>query len=370
MLPQGLGVRLLNFLRIGRRVETVMSAPAAPLGPTRVRGATDHIILLDGTLGTLEPGHETNIGRLYKMLCAAPATRRRSIYYEAGVQWHLWRDTVDVALGRGINLQIRRTYGWLASRYRPGDRIFLFGYSRGAYAVRSLAGILDQVGLLHADHATERNVMLAWRYYQNGASAPGRARFAQRFCHSGVEVEMIGVFDTVKALGVRLPLFWMLSAPQHEFHNHALSRVVRHGFHALALDETRAAFAPVLWDTGTGDSWKGRIEQVWFRGAHSDIGGQLGMWEAARPLANIPLVWMCERAERFGLVLPDNWRAGLTMDADAPSYGTMRAWGRAFLLRARRKVGADRSESIHPTARAPRRAVSRFKWMRHPSTKH
>jgi len=359
-LPQNLGGRLLKFLRIGRRVEAFVTPPALP-GPVRTRGAVDHVILLDGTLGALEPGQETNIGRLYNMLRAAPSPVRRSIYYEAGVQWHLWRDTADVAMGRGINRQIRRTYGWLASHYRPGDRIFLFGYSRGAYAVRSLAGIMDQVGLLQTGHATERNVMLAWRYYQNGSGAPGRARFAERFCHASAEVEMIGVFDTVKALGVRLPLLWTFSEPQHEFHNHALSRVVRHGFHALALDETRSAFAPVLWDTGAGDGWQGRIEQMWFRGAHSDIGGQLGGWEAARPLANIPLVWMCERAERFGLTLPEGWRARLVTDATAPAYGTMRAWGRAFLLRTRRKVGADRSEAIHPTARPPADVIARMR---------
>lgn len=74
--------------------------------------------------------------------------------------------------GPGINRQIRRAYGYLASRYRPGDRIFLFGYSRGAFAVRSLAGIMDRVGLLRADQATERNVQLAYRHYRAGGKAP------------------------------------------------------------------------------------------------------------------------------------------------------------------------------------------------------
>ncbi|MCX8507479.1 MAG: DUF2235 domain-containing protein, partial [Rhodobacteraceae bacterium] len=235
-----------------------------------------------------------------------------------------------------------------------GDRIFLFGYSRGAYAVRSLAGILDQVGLLRADAATERNVMLAWRYYQTLDCPPAEAEFTRRFCHPTVEVEMIGVFDTVKALGVRLPLLWMWTEPQHEFHNHALSKVVRHGFQALALDETRAVFRPVLWDTSAGD-WRGRVEQVWFRGAHGDVGGQLGGFEVARPLANIPLVWMLERAERFGLRLPEGWRGRLPCGAEAPGVGTTRGWGKAFLLRARRQGGHDPSERIHPTAVACRR---------------
>lgn len=344
--------RLMKLLRIGRRVETHVPAPQP--ASVKVRAPTDHVILLDGTLGALDPAHETNIGKIYQMLRAAPRSARLSLYYEAGVQWHVWRDTANVAMGRGINRQIRRAYGWLASHYRPGDRIFLFGYSRGAYAVRSLAGIMDQVGLVRAEEATERNILLAWRYYQTAEATPGREGFSRRYCHSSAEVEMIGVFDTVKALGVRLPFLWMWTEPHHEFHSHALSHVVRHGFQALALDETRTVFDPILWDTSAGD-WQGRVEQVWFRGAHGDVGGQLAGHEEARPLANIPLAWMLERVERFGLPLPAGWRADLAIDPAVHGIGTTRGWGKAFLLRARRKVGRDRSESIHPTAQASRR---------------
>jgi uncharacterized protein (DUF2235 family) len=343
--------KLLWVLRIGRRVETH--------APPRGRAPCDHIILLDGTLGTLDPGRETNIGRIYRLLKSLPASAHLSLYYEAGVQWHMWRDTPDVAMGRGINRQIRRAYGWLATRYRPGDRIFFFGYSRGAYAVRSLAGVIDQVGLLRAEHATERNVQLAYRYYQRDPESPGERVFRKRFCHAQVAIEMIGAFDTVKALGLRLPLVWSWTEPQHGFHNHALSPVVKNGYHALALDETRAAFDPVMWDS-TGGDWDGRLEQVWFRGAHSDVGGQLVGFEAARPLSNIPLVWMLEKAEASGLRLPDGWRAGLATDPAAPSIGTARGWGKAFVLRARRQVGRDPSESVHPTARA--RKVERSFW--------
>ena len=81
--------------------------------------------------------------------------------------------------GRGLNRQIRRAYGWLASHYREGDRIFLFGYSRGAYAVRSLAGVIDRVGLLRREHATERGVQLAYRHYQNGPDTVAAAAFAR-----------------------------------------------------------------------------------------------------------------------------------------------------------------------------------------------
>ncbi|WP_095590170.1 DUF2235 domain-containing protein [Actibacterium ureilyticum] len=318
------------------------------------RQPVTHVIILDGTNSSLDPGSETHAGTLYKLLCEMPATAQMSLYYDAGIQWMHWRRTHDVAFGRGINRQIRRAYGYLASRYHPGDRIFLFGYSRGAFAVRSLAGVMDRVGLLTAEHAIERNVRLAYRHYENAPISDTAEVFARQFCHDRVTVEMVGVWDTVKALGIRLPLFWMLTEPRHAFHNHALSDVVRHGYHALALDETRAAFRPLLWRCPP--DWTGRAEQVWFRGAHGDVGGQLGGYEPARPLANIPLVWMLDKAEGCGLSLPPGWRDRFPCDATAPSVGTTRGWGKLFLYRRRRRIGWDASERLHETARDHPRA--------------
>jgi len=301
-------------------------------------------------MSSLDPGMETHAGTTYKLLCELPGAVRPSLYYEAGVQWPNWRRTHEVAFGRGINRQIRRAYGYLASRYRPGDRIVLLGYSRGAYAVRSLAGVIDSVGLLQAMHATERNVMQAYRHYECGPSSEAAQAFARRYCHDRAEVEMVGVWDTVKALGVRLPLFWKFTAQHHDFHNHELGQVVRHGFHALALNETREAFAPVLWSCPP--DYSGRVEQVWFRGTHGDIGGHLNGEEASRPLANIPLVWMLDKLEACDVALPRGWRARFPSDVTAPSVGTLRGWGKLFLLRRRRVPGRDRSESLHPTAAA------------------
>lgn len=310
------------------------------------RTAQTHVIILDGTLSSLVPLCQTNAARLY----TAISGQGLSVYYAPGLQWANWRSVVDVATGKGINRQIRRAYGWLASRYRPGDRVYLYGYSRGAYAVRSLAGVIDRVGLLRRDQATARRVRAAYRHYECTQGTDAAEAFSRVHCHGRVEIEMIGVWDTVKSLGLNAPVLWRLSEKVHAFHNHDLSGIVRNGFHALAHDETRVAFSPVLWTSHAG--FAGRVEQVWFPGAHGDVGGQLGGFEAARPLANLSLVWMLQRASECGLPLPDGWRAGIKTDALAPARGTLRGHGRFLMTRKRRKIGADPSERVHESVHA------------------
>ncbi|MWD27260.1 DUF2235 domain-containing protein [Aquicoccus sp. SCR17] len=308
------------------------------------RGPRTHVIILDGTMSSLAEGEETNAGLTFKLLRETGSAN--NLYYEAGIQWHNWKSTHHMLMGRGINRQIRRAYGFLASRYRPGDRIFLFGYSRGAYAVRSMAGVIDRVGLLKAEHATSRNIRQVYRLYEFGADGPTARRFAELYCHAESPIEMIGVWDTVKALGLRLPFVWQLTESNHAFHNTELGPAIRRGYHALARDETRAVFEPVLW-TCPDDGSACQVEQVWFPGTHGDIGGQIGDFAAARPLANIPLVWMLEKAEGCGLVLPEGWRDRFPMDAKAPSVGTWRGWGKIFLIRSGRVIGRDRSERLY-----------------------
>lgn len=345
---KGRALSLFNRLQSWFRRTPTASSQGGGVEGHFGRGAVDHIIILDGTMSSLDAGQESNAGLVFKLLAESGKHVTRRLYYEPGVQWVDWAQITDVARGRGINRQIRRAYGVLASHFHPGDRIFLLGYSRGAYAVRSLAGVLDQMGLLKREHATERNVQQAYRHYQLDPQGHAAKEFARKFCHEVVPIEMVGVWDTVKALGIRLPFFWMLTEQEHAFHSEALGHSIKHGFHALALHETRVVFDPVLWTCPP--NWAGNIEQVWFRGAHADIGGQIGNFQAARPLANIPLVWMLERMEGCGITLPEGWRHRFPCDADAPMVGTWRGFGALFLLRKPREVGRDASEHVHPTA--------------------
>ncbi|MCF3973177.1 DUF2235 domain-containing protein [Paracoccus salsus] len=313
------------------------------------RPITIHVVLMDGTFASLAEGRRSSIGRIHALLSGAmgelPSPRPRlRLHYGMGQQWNKLRTLPELAMGRALERRIIDAYGWLASGYRKGDLIFLIGYSRGAFAVRSLTGMIGRVGLLRAEAATERNTRTAWNYYRNGGSEKYMARFRARRCWPAAPIRMVGCFDTVTAFGVRLPFLWMLAEPRFRFHDAHLVAEVEHGFQALALDETRAAFAPILWDD---NCLAERIEQTWFRGAHADIGGQLRGLEFARPLANIPLVWMLGRAESVGLPLPSGWRDQFPCDPTAPPIGSWRFWGKAFLARAPRMSGRFDTEALH-----------------------
>ena len=201
-------------------------------------------------MSSLDPDCIGNAGQAYRLLREMGSAV--SIYYAPGLQLSHWRKAGDVIAGRGINRQIQKAYSWLASRYRPGDRIFFLGFSRGAFAVRSLAGIIDRVGLLRADAATERNVRDVYRHYRFTPDSQGAQDFARVNCHAEVEIEMMGVWDTVKSLGLNLPWLWRLSVPKHAFHNDALGPSIKRGYQALARNETRVAYSPVMWKTGRG----------------------------------------------------------------------------------------------------------------------
>ncbi|WP_323716718.1 DUF2235 domain-containing protein [Paracoccus aminovorans] len=310
-----------------------------------------HIVLMDGTFASLTQGRRSSIARIHAMLSGmiGPLPAPVRLHYAPGQQWDAWRTLPELTMGATLERHICEAYAWLAREWRPGDPLFFFGYSRGAFAARSLAGMIGRVGLLTHAHATPQNIQQAWQLYRNGADL-GVEQLDPALCHPFVPIRMIGVFDTVMALGIRLPLLWMLTEPRFRFHDEHLGIHVEHGVQALALDETRAAFQPLIWDS---ESRPGRIEQMWFRGCHPDIGGQLSGLEYARPLANIPLVWMMSRAETFGLPLPEGWTGHFPCDPTAPSVGSWRSWGKAFLARAPRLAGGDPSEALHPSVPRP-----------------
>lgn len=315
--------------------------------PGSSRPARTHVFIVDGTLSTFGEGSETNAGLLYRLLRDQGPLKDQTFGYDSGVQGHGLTKWLDVAMGKGINDSILTGYATLASRYRPGDRVMLFGYSRGAYAVRSLAGFIGRIGLLAHEFATESKTVQAFRHYETERLSMSGRKFSNAYCHANVPIDVIGIWDTVRALGLPWPLLSRLAPMATGFHNHDLGPTIRNGFHALAIDEDRAAYAPVVWTRAEG--WTGRMEQAWFAGAHADIGGNVWRLPQARALANIPFRWIVENAVACGLILPEQWQDAFPVAADAPAVGNQFGSGRLFRNREARVIGSGFGEFVHPS---------------------
>jgi len=322
--------------------------------------ARNHVFIIDGTLSRLDDDNcLTHAARLHAMLTGGGTLRRQTLGYDRGVQGAGLSKWVDAAIGRGFNDSVIAGYAALASRYRPGDRVFLFGYSRGAYAVRSIAGMIDRVGLLRREAALERRVKRAFRHYRDGDDTAETRAFRSAHCHARVDIACIGVWDTVKALGLPYPLLSRFFPMATEFHDGTLGRSVGAAYQALAADEDRTAYSPVLWERG---AWAGSLEQAWFPGAHGDIGGERNCLIPPIPLTNLGFVWMVERAARCGLLVPEGWRAAFPTDARAPMVGARTGINRLFLMRRPRSArpGHD-GQAAHPSLEARTATVTGYR---------
>jgi uncharacterized protein (DUF2235 family) len=198
--------------------------------------------------------------------------------------------------GSGLARNVLGCYRFLALNYAPGDRIYLFGFSRGAYTARSTAGMVRNCGLLR--HENLDRLADAFRLYrdrgEDTSPASERARkFRDAYAHDA-RVHFIGVWDTVGSLGVPVPIPFF--KPWWAFHDTDLSSTVLNAYHAIAIDEQRAPFKPTLWTRPT-EPPEQVLEQVWFAGCHRDVGGG----EPRPDLADVTLRWMVTQAQKCGL---------------------------------------------------------------------
>jgi uncharacterized protein (DUF2235 family) len=264
------------------------------------------IVCCDGTWNdTDNQSADTNVFRIARAIHATQKTGgvTQIVLYLRGVGTSGLRieRLIDGGTGFGVDDNIRSAYMFIAQNYVPGDEIFLFGFSRGAFTARSLAGWISVCGILKRQSLGD--LPQAWAYYRSEPPPPRRRSLTDFLgavktdTHADAKVTFVGVWDTVGALGVPGGLFSEEDARKFAFHDTSPCAAMKHGCHALAVDEHRHDFAPTLW---TGAAPTGvTIEQVWFAGAHSDVGGGY----VTRALADIPLVWMAEKAQADGLVL-------------------------------------------------------------------
>lgn len=273
------------------------------------------------------------------------------------------------AFGWGLNRKIKEAYAYCASNYAPDDEILIFGFSRGAYTARSLAGMIRKCGF--PDEITRRNVNRAFRLYRRPGNdnAPdedhvmqARRELSPRFATSDkdmtwrndgshrIKITYVGVWDTVGALGIPEVLLGPLAKivnARHQFHDTALSSTIHRARHALALDERRQFFPPALWKNldklarGIGESADAikddrRYQQMWFVGDHGTVGGT----GEVQALNAVTLDWIADGARDAGL----EFKPGVQFPKEAPDPA------------AGDKVGHDRSGLLLDWREGPERA--------------
>jgi uncharacterized protein (DUF2235 family) len=242
------------------------------------------------------PSNVTKVARAIRPRDAAGIDH--IVYYHDGVGTAGGLDRyTGGAFGEGIEANVRDLYRFIVYNYEDGDQLYFFGFSRGAFTVRTLAGFMNKVGLIQKDH--DFYVPDLYQCYENGVDehSPLWLRiFAdvtdRRPCPP---IRFIGVWDTVGALGAPGFLGQILNRNKYQYHDVTLGTHIQNAYHALAIDERRKPFAPNIWTRPPG--WGGKLEQAWFPGVHSNVGGGY----SPDGLANEALHWMVEKAEANGL---------------------------------------------------------------------
>lgn len=263
------------------------------------------VVCCDGTWNFADQPSKTNVAKVaLSVRPGSAAGKEQRVYYHSGVGTHRRDRLRGGAFGVGLSHNVVDAYRFLVETYEPDDELFLFGFSRGAFTARSLAGLVRNSGILRRDH-TDR-IPEAWALYRDRIEQPNgaAATLFRRSYARETEIAFIGVWDTVGALGIPVPDMARMRPAvarfnRHwAFHNTELSRWTRAAFHALATDEQRSAFRPALWHQRPGSAAQGQeLKQVWFAGVHCDAGG--GYRETG--LSDITLLWMVDQARRHGL---------------------------------------------------------------------
>jgi len=283
-------------------------------------------IFLDGTWNSVDSN--TNVWRM-RALCAAKGKdgRPQLVYYEVGVNGFL-----GGVFGQGLDENIRLAYEWLVENYNDGDEIFIFGFSRGAFTARSLAGLVALEGILKAgspialtqlfNRYKKGNEESIWTLKDKEASGDAsklteQEKWLLKYSQPA-KVKVVGVWDTVGSVGLAAGNIRGISRSQFDYLQTGLFIPIQNGYHALAIDEHRSDFAPTLWDVHHRKDPNAPIapprplsgvEQRWFVGAHANVGGGY----EGDLLAQAPLRWMMQKAALHGL----SFRSEVALDGNS-----------------------------------------------------
>jgi uncharacterized protein (DUF2235 family) len=220
----------------------------------------------------------------------------QTVFYDWGIG--SYHDKVGGGgFGAGLDKNIMDGYRYIVHNYDEGDEIFLFGFSRGAYTVRCLAGLINNCSVLKKEHDNQINE--AYKLYKNPNEKPDGAvsqEFRSKFSvNQKTPVHFVGVWDTVGALGLPKSIFGFIQ-DKHLFYDNKIGSIIKTARHALSIDELRKDFEPTIWEQDYHKLVD--LKQVWFAGVHSDVGGSYPPDENGHVLSDIPMMWMKKEAEK------------------------------------------------------------------------
>jgi len=288
-------------------------------------------VFLDGTWNS--PESKTNVWHAYDFLRKQEWTGNYEAYYGEGVGTKFWERISGGAFAKGLSSDVCNAYAWLVEHYKPGDNIFLFGFSRGAFTARSLAGMIARCGLIEKntsitveeaydryDSPKEHTPLHELVFRKDREENVDFTREEMRFLTYSrrVEIAFLGLWDTVGTVGVPVGNIRGFSRRQFTYHHTRWSTLYKNFAHALAVDERRKDYLPVMLYDYIPDNEKFEqtqenlnrlalsVEQRWFPGVHASVGGGY----SDNTLAMRPLQWILEKAKDAGLPISTDKQLG------------------------------------------------------------
>ncbi len=356
------------------------------------------VFFFDGTTNTLDARYTTNVVKLAQSIAPVAKGVSQLIYYDRGVGSDAGEKLRGGALGHGLDKNLYEAYSFLLFNFTPGDEIYVFGFSRGAFTARSFVGLIYNCGILRRRDAGDIAEAIAFYRSRDEHDAPMcermleyRRKHSLEICVDSreddwrqrtvpnysagdarlLEINYLGVWDTVAALGI--PAHWWLSRldrRKYRFHDAQLAGIVKRARHAVAIDEKRLTFRPTLWDNvdalnraagkESADP-KAPYQQQWFPGVHGSVGGG-GDIEC---LSDAGLEWIVDGAREAGLnvdampnsrifeIVPDHRAPLQNVSAPVDPTWLQRAWARVWGLAktADRMPGPAHLHEVHVSAR-------------------
>jgi uncharacterized protein (DUF2235 family) len=266
------------------------------------------VLCADGTWNTPHGPtalpNDTNFRKLYELVADDPSQLK---YYDSGVGTNgsAFEHFFGGSMGAGLFQKVQDGYEFLSFVWDPGDEIYIFGFSRGAYTARSLAGMIALFGVpnKNLDNQTVKRIFDAYRITDHAQRLAVKADLNAQYALADVKIRMVGVWDTVGSLGVPGHLFSAFDQDKFGFLDTTINPCIEKAFHAISIDERRASFPPTFWSNPDGSYRENddQVQQVWFSGVHCDVGGSY----VETQLSNITLRWMVDNAKSCGLAFDE-----------------------------------------------------------------